>query len=134
MTYLKENNFCKFYLKNYILTISVKTSQPADEDWDNTIKIMKSFYEAANINKFKFSIIFDLKLMGLLSYNKIKEWGDLFIDYREKTKEHIICTAIITDSFIIKNTLNLFFNIYTTVRPMKMVDNINDAYIFIKQN
>lgn len=134
MTYIKENEFAKFYFKDYILLITVKISQPSDVQWNNTLKLMKSFYEAAEINNFEFSIIFDLKLMGILSYSKIKEWGDMFIEYKEKTKKHIKCTSIITDNFIIKNSLNLFFNIYTTVKPMKMVDNINDAYNFISEN
>ena len=134
MIYIKENEFAKFYFKDYILLITVKISQPSDQQWGNTIKHMKSFYEAAEINNFEFSIIFDLKIMGVLSYSKIKEWGDMFIEYREKTKKHIKCTSIITDNFIIKNSLNFFFNIYTTVKPMKMVDNINDAYNFINKN
>ena len=83
MTYIKENGFVKFYFNDYILLITVKNSQPNDLEWEDTIKLTKKFYDAAEIDKFKFSIIFDLKLMGILSYNKIKQWGDLFIEYKE---------------------------------------------------
>ena len=72
--------------------------------------------------------------MGILEYCKIKEWSNLFIVYKDKTKKYIKCTTIITNSFFIKNTLNIFFSVYTTVKPMKMVNNIKDAYIFINEN
>lgn len=133
MPYTKENNFSKFNLDNYILTINVKKSLPNDIEWEETINTMKDFYTAAEINDYKFSIIFDLRLMGILPLKKIRQWGDLFIDYKEKTKNHINCTSVITDSYLIKSTLNIFFSIYTTVRPMRIVNNIEESYEFIKK-
>lgn len=130
----KNNNFAEIKFKNNILTLTVNKSQPTDKEWNNTIQMIKYIYKIAEEKNIIFTIIFDLKLMGILSFDKIKEWGDLFIEYKEKTKKYIKCTCIITDSFIIKNTLNLFFNIYTTVRPMKIVNNINDCYDFINSN
>jgi hypothetical protein len=134
MSIERENNFCKYSLNNNILLIEIKKEQPTNEEWINTINLMKSFYELAEIKNFIFSIIFDLTKMGILEYCKIKEWSNLFIDYKDKTKKYIKCTTIITNSIFIKNTLNIFFGVYTTVKPMKMVNNIKDAYIFINEN
>ena len=134
MNILKENNFSKFVFNDYILIITIKKSQPNDKEWLETINLTKSFYELSKINNYNFSIIFDLRLMGILSYNRIKEWSDLFIKYKDNTKKYVTCSSIITNSFIIKNSLNIFFSIYTTVKPMKMVDNLNDALNFIKEN
>jgi len=134
MTLERENNFCKYTLNENILVVEIKKEQPTDEEWMNTINLMKSFYELAEIKNFIFSIIFDLTKMGILEYSKIKEWSNLFIEYKNKTKKYIKCTTIITNSLFIKNILNIFFGVYTTVKPMKMVNNIKDAYIFINEN
>ena len=105
--------------------------QPTDEEWKNSIKVIKHIYKLAEEKNIIFSIIFDLRLMGILSFEKINEWGNLFIEYKDKTKKYVKCTSVITDSFIIKNTLNLFFNIYTTVKPMRIVNNLDESYDFI---
>jgi len=125
------NNFLKFEFNNNILMLTVNKSQPTDEEWKNSIKVIKNIYKLAEEKNIIFSIIFDLRLMGILSFEKINEWGNLFIEYKDKTKKYVKCSSIITDSFIIKNTLNLFFNIYTTVKPMRIVNNLEESYDFI---
>lgn len=125
------NNFLKFEFNNNILMLTVNKSQPTDEEWKNSIKVIKHIYKLAEEKNIIFSIIFDLRLMGILSFEKINEWGNLFIEYKDKTKKYVKCSSIITDSFIIKNTLNLFFNIYTTVKPMRIVNNLEESYDFI---
>lgn len=125
------NNFIKFEFNNNILMLTVNKSQPTDEEWKNSIKVIKHIYKLAEEKNIIFSIIFDLRLMGILSFEKINEWGNLFIEYKDKTKKYVKCSSIITDSFIIKNTLNLFFNIYTTVKPMRIVNNLEESYDFI---
>jgi len=125
------NNFIKFEFNNNILILTVNKSQPTDEEWKNSIKVIKHIYKLAEEKNIIFSIIFDLRLMGILSFEKINEWGNLFIEYKDKTKKYVKCTSVITDSFIIKNTLNLFFNIYTTVKPMRIVNNLDESYDFI---
>lgn len=134
MSIERENNFCKYSLNNNILLIEIKKEQPTDEEWINTINLMKSFYKLSEKKNFIFSIIFDVTKIGIIEYCKIKEWGNLFIDYKDLTKKYIKCSSIITNSFFIKNILNIFFGIYTTVKPLKMVNNIKDAYIFINEN
>lgn len=125
------NNFLKFEFNNNILILTVNKSQPTDEEWKNSIKVIKHIYKLAEEKNIIFSLIFDLRLMGILSFEKINEWGNLFIEYKDKTKKYVKCSSIITDSFIIKNTLNLFFNIYTTVKPMRIVNNLEESYDFI---
>lgn len=125
------NNFIKFQFNNNILILTVNKSQPSDEEWAHSIKVIKNIYKLSEEKNIIFSIIFDLRLMGILSFEKINEWGNLFIEYKNKTKKYVKCSSIITDSFIIKNTLNLFFNIYTTVKPMRIVNNLEESYDFI---
>ena len=133
MKIIFENMFVKYKLNidTNILLITIKKLYPSDTEWEETIQYIKYYYNYAEKENLIFSIIFDLRNMGLLSFKQINEWGDLFISYKEKTKLYIKCSTMITDSYIIKNVLNIFFNLYTTVKPMQIVSNINDAYNFI---
>jgi len=133
MKIIFENMFVKYKLNinTNILLITIKKLYPSDTEWEETIQYIKYYYNYAEKENLIFSIIFDLRNMGLLSFKQINEWGDLFISYKEKTKLYIKCSTMITDNYIIKNVLNIFFNLYTTVKPMQIVSNINDAYNFI---
>tara|TARA_Y100000389_G_C17420814_1_gene496609 strand:+ start:487 stop:897 length:411 start_codon:yes stop_codon:yes gene_type:complete len=133
MKIIFENMFVKykFNINTNILLITIKNLYPSDVEWEETIQYIKYYYKYAEENNIIFSIIFDLRKMGLISFKQINEWGDLFISYKDKTKLYVQCSTMITDSYIIKNVLNIFFNLYTTVKPMKIVSNINDAYNFI---
>lgn len=133
MKIIFENMFVKYKLNinTNILLITIKKLYPSDTEWEETIQYIKYYYNYAEKENLIFSIIFDLRNMGLLSFKQINEWGDLFISYKEKTKLYIKCSTMITDNYIIKNVLNIFFNLYITVKPMQIVSNINDAYNFI---
>jgi hypothetical protein len=133
MKIIFENMFVKykFNIDTNILLITIKKLYPSDTEWKETIQYIKYYYKYAEKYNIIFSIIFDLRKMGIISLEQINEWGNLFISYKEKTKICIKCSTMITDSYIIKNILNIFFNLYTTVKPMKIVSNINDAYNFI---
>lgn len=133
MKIIFENMFVKYKLNidTNILLITIKKLYPSDTEWEETIQYIKYYYNYAEKENIIFSIIFDLRNMGLLSFEQINELGNLFISYKEKTQLYIKCSTIITNSYIIKNIVNIFFNLYTTVKPLKIVSNINNAYNFI---
>ena len=131
MVLINENDFIIFQFDKPLLLIRVKKSSPTDEEWKWTIDVMKLYYTTAEKANYRFSIIFDLAKLGLLDLKKYREWADLFIEYKELTKKYINKTSIITDNKLIKNSLNIFFNIYTTVRPMKLCENVEDAKQFV---
>lgn len=135
-----ENDFIVFYFNkdnnnNYRLLINAKTKKPLNDDiWNDTIKIMKSYYESAQKANFKFSILFDLRKLGLLPQKYYQEWANLFIASKKLTEQHIIATCIITNNKIMKTSINAFFVLYKTVRPFKFVSNLNDAETFLKKH
>ena len=59
---------------------------------------------------------------------------ELFINNRERTKNNIIASAIIIDNSIIRQVVNLFFRMYSSIRPMRIVENIEEARNFINEN
>ena len=136
---IKENNFSKFYLNtnnlhNIILFINFKKQLPENNEWKETNNLIKLFYKNAENNNYKFSIIFDISNLGNIEFTKYNDWLELFNNLKEKTKKYIIKTCIITDSTILKNTINLFLMIYRPVRPMKILNNQNQALEFINNN
>ena len=136
---IKENNFSKFYLNtnnldNIILFVNFKKQLPENNEWKETNNLIKFFYKNAENNNYKFSMIFDISNLGNIEFTKYNDWLELFNNLKEKTKKYIIKTCIITDSTILKNTINLFLMIYKPVRPMKILNNQNEALEFINNN
>ena len=136
---IKENNFSKFYLNtnnlhNIILFINFKKQLPENNEWKETNNLIKLFYKNAENNNYKFSMIVDISNLGNIEFTKYNDWLELFNNLKEKTKKYIIKTCIITDSTILKNTINLFLMIYRPVRPMKILNNQNQALEFINNN
>ena len=136
---IKENNFSKFYLNtnnldNIILFVNFKKQLPENNEWKETNNLIKFFYKNAENNNYKFSMIVDISNLGNIEFTKYNDWLELFNNLKEKTKKYIIKTCIITDSTILKNTINLFLIIYKPVRPMKILNNQNEALEFINNN
>lgn len=133
MVFKKENNFVIFEFRQPLLTITVKEGLPTPEEWEETKTIIKSFYESAEIGNFRFSMVFDLRKLGMLPLSYFREWADLFLDYKEKTAKYIHRTSIIIDNMVLRTSINLFFKIYTTVRPMLFAETLQEANRFVEQ-
>jgi hypothetical protein len=131
MTNIHENPFCEFNFNNKILILTIKKDIPNDIEWDWLKLTMNKFYENAEIDNIKFSIIFDIRLLGILPFKYYTEWANLFLQKKEQTQKYINKTSILVDSMLIKLSLNWFFSIYTTIRPMKFVDTIQDGILFV---
>ena len=108
-------------------------SQPTEEEWKANINLLKTFYKLADNNNIKFSIIFDLRKLGILSYNYVNEWANLFLENKSLTEKLVYKSALITNNIIIKNAINAFFVLYKTVRPIKIVYNVQEALDFISE-
>ena len=65
------------------------------------------YYEAAKQGDYKYSIIFDIRKLGLLNISYYWDCSKIFTENKEITENHIIKTGIITSNNIVKNSLNL---------------------------
>lgn len=133
MVLTQKNKFVIFNFENFILTVTILKEQPDEDEWEFTKKIMISYYDSAVIGDFKFSILFDLRKLGILPVKYYKEWADLFIEKKELTEKHIHRTCVITENIIIRNSFNFFFMIYKTSRPFKFVDSVDDGGLFLTE-
>ena len=133
MVLIQKNDFVNFEFQNQILIVTILKSQPEEEEWEFTKKVMISYYDSAEIGNFRFSILFDLRKVGILPVKYYKEWADLFIEKKNLTEKYINKTCVLTDNIIIKNSFNFFFMIYKTSRPFKFIDSLEDGDIFLKK-
>jgi hypothetical protein len=131
MVLTNENDFALFSFSKPILTITVKKASPTTREWELTKQTMITYYKTIDQQQFRMAIIFDLRKLGIMDLAIFKEWATLFQEYRDYTKRCIHRTSIITDNITIKIGLNLFFSLYTTVRPMKFASNFSEAQEFV---
>ena len=132
-----ENSFFKILFDNdtQILNITVKTECPlVEQELNELIDSLTTFYKACNhINK-KFAILFDLRNLGILTIDYYKKFITFFKSHEEISKKCLICSSIICNNIIINNIINGILLFYKNVKPIKIVDNYSDGLEYINSN
>ena len=114
-----------------IFKILTKKEYCSYEEFSNVIIQLENFYEACYRTKTKFYLFIDLNKVGILPMSYIKQISDFFISKKDYTYELVICTSIILNNSAIRNIINGFFMIYTTIKPTKFVKSHQEAYEFL---
>ena len=84
---IQKNEFVEFKFEKFILYISIlKNTIPTETEFTYTLTTMNSFYEAAKIGKYKFSIIFDIQKLAILPKKFYDKWAEYFKSNRNNTK------------------------------------------------
>tara|TARA_A100001011_G_scaffold399597_1_gene509015 strand:+ start:1726 stop:2127 length:402 start_codon:yes stop_codon:yes gene_type:complete len=128
------SKFFSSELDKNIITFTVLKGSPTREEWDVCKKNILEWYDYLENNNIKAGLIFNLQELVYINPNYLIEWKQLFITNGERTRKNIIGSAIIVDSDIIRQVLNLFFKIYDPIRPTRIVKNIQEAKNFITEN
>ena len=126
-----ENDFIKFNFKKPILYVVAKDKYPDDDEFEFAKNTLIQFFKCAEIKKYRFCIIFDTKLLHFLSAQYYKEMSDTFINHKSYIERFLHKSSIITDRLLMKGALNLFFTIYTTIRPLEFSNNYEDSVKFV---
>ena len=130
----------KFITINYIkhegiliMEIIINHALPTHLQWTFAIEDLKSNIQnvaKANIN---FGFIFDISKVGLLSMAYIKEFTQIMADNSVLLESKLYGTAAIAQGSIIKYIFDLINLFYKTKKPLKIVDNKEDAILFINE-
>ena len=130
----QENSFVKYEFNNFKLIVTIKKPYPNnDEEWKHTLLLMKCFYEAAEKGDYKYSILFDIRKLGLINVSYFWDCSRIFTENKKSTEKHIIKTGIITNNNIIKNSLNLFFKLCPPTRPMQFLSENQEIESFLME-
>ena len=128
------NDFISFQFEKSTLNIVVHSKQPTDEEWEETKSILLSYYKAHLKEHTRFAIVCNLQNMSLLSVERTTDWANFFMENTENTKKCIQYTIFITDSSIIRMSMNVFFSLYTPVRPLAFLNSYDDIQEWVAQN
>ena len=127
-----ENDFVRFAFAPPLLHVTVRTNRaPTDDEWDFTKRTMVSFYTSAIQSGTRFAILFDLCQMGMLPLSRFIDWSQLFLAHRASTEKCVICTALVTDSDVLRVAVNGFFTLYNPVRPLQFVKSVAEGEAWI---
>jgi len=128
------NNFFNSRIEDKVIIFTIIKSSPNYEEWKIAKKTVLEWYTYLENNNLKAGLIFNLEELNYINPSYLIEWKQLFLDNAQRTKQNIIASAIIIDNTIIRQVVNLFFKMYDSVRPTKIVKNIVEAKSFILEN
>lgn len=125
--------------KNPYLYISLNLSnlnadklyKPTTDKIEKTINYLDNFY--SHNEDLMFGKIYNLSNLGLLDVNHIHLFSKFLKSITHKTRKQVYASAIIIKSPLIISIINIFLSLYKNTRPIKIVDNIKDAKLFIKE-
>ena len=124
---IHKNEFVTIQFEKDLLMITVENKEPTNEEWNFCKTHILSYYEANIKTQKKFSIICDLSRANALPVVRIMDWANFFFKSKQQTKQCVRCTAFITENKVIVSSMNMFFKLYTSVRPTQLVRNMEDA-------
>ena len=127
MEIVSENDFIKFSFKKPILYVIAKDKYPENNEFEFAKNTLIDFFKCAEKKNYKFCIIFDTKLLHYLKPWHYKEMSETFVNNKRYIELYLHRTSIVTDSVLMKGALNLFFKIYTTIRPLEFCDNYKES-------
>ena len=121
-------------IENNSIIFTILKSSPNRQEWDSAKQNILEWYQYLENNNLRAGLIFNLEELVYVNPTYLLEWKQLFIDNREKTKQHIIASSIIIENSIVRQVINLFFRTYDPIRPTRIVKNIEEGKKFINEN
>ena len=131
----------KFLSINYInyngmliMELKVNHAIPTQLQWTFAKEDLKA--NLANLAKTnnKFGFLFDIINAGLVPLTYIKEFTQIMIDNGDFLEEKLYASSAIADGIIIKHLFDVVNLFYKTKKPLKIVNNKEDALLFIKSH
>ena len=130
-------NFVEYKLSNVnnvmIFLFNVKKEQPTAFEWTCAVEDFKQQMVEVQQADVPFVYMLDVRLMGILSISQIKEFSHLLQTYGAFLEKRLICSTVIAQGSIIKQIFELVKLFYKTVKPLKIVNSIDEAHVYINE-
>jgi hypothetical protein len=131
------NNFVEYKPSTHnntsILLFDVKKDLPTAFEWTCAVEEFKNKMTNLIKEDVLFAFILDVRLMGLLSISQIKQFSKLLQSYGPFLEKRLICSTVVAQGDIIKNIFELVKLFYKTVKPLKIVNNMDDSFKYIQE-
>lgn len=116
-----------------IMEITVNHALPTQLQWTFALEDIKSNLDNVAKSNIRFGFIFDISKIGLISISYIKEFIHIIESYSGLLESKLYGTSAIAQGSIIKHIFDLINLFYKTKKPLKIVDNRDNALLFMKE-
>jgi hypothetical protein len=122
------------YNGTLIMELKVNHAIPTQLQWTFAKEELKE--NIANLAKTnnKFGFLFDIINVGLVPLTYVKEFTQIMIDNADFLEEKLYASSAIADGVIIKNLFDVVNLFYKTKKPLKIMNNKEEALLFIKSH
>ena len=132
-----ENDFVKLEYEKETLFVNIIAKKPLpkdDDEFNEFYNYFDIFYQACYQNKKKIILFYDLTKLGVLKSDYYKKWIKLFRNYEFMTLECLICSSVICNNTRISKFINGVLKMYGNTKPIKILNNREDALEFVNKN
>jgi hypothetical protein len=131
------NNFIEYKISKrndiLIFLFDVKKEQPSPFEWTCAIEEFKENMDEIEKLNINFVYVLDIRLMGLLSIAQIKEFSGILLERSAFLERKLICSTVVADGAFIKQLFEIVKIFYKTVKPLKIVNTMSEADIYIEE-
>uniref|UniRef100_A0A6C0JIU0 STAS domain-containing protein n=1 Tax=viral metagenome TaxID=1070528 RepID=A0A6C0JIU0_9ZZZZ len=110
----------------------VKHSVPTTLQWTFAMEETKNLMEQLKKVDTPFFFVFDVREVGLLSLDCIKEFTQTMVQNAKLLEERLYASAAIAQGNIIKHIFDIINLLYKTKKPLSVVSNIDEALKFVQ--
>jgi hypothetical protein len=117
-----------------IMEIMINHALPTQLQWTFALEDLKSNLDNVKNSNIRFGFIFDITKIGFISMTYIKEFIRVIENYTDMLESKLYATSSVAQGSIIKHIFDLINLFYKTKKPLKIVDNRDEALLFIKEH
>ena len=126
-----EINCSRFNDKILRVDFVVKHSFPTALQWTFFMEELKNLMDQLYRVKTRFFFVFDVREIGLISIDYIREFTMLMTSHADLLEHQLIANAAIAQGSIIKSIFEIINLLYKTKKPLSVVNNMDEALKFI---
>jgi len=127
--------FTQVINKDYrILYFDIKLPYPTPLQWKFFINELIDNLNVITELKCKFALIFEAKLVGIVSTDYIMEFVRILLEKRELLETKLIATSVIYEGSLINTLFEILKLFYKTKKPIEFVKDMSKAVKFIDSN
>ena len=117
-----------------ILQYVVRHSEPTPLQWIFAINETKKYLEDLKQADINFGFLFDIRKLGLISMNYMKEFTELMASNAPLLESKLYASFAVAQGTLLKSFFGIVNTFYKTKKPLKIVDNMEDGFKFIDEN
>lgn len=107
--------------------VEVLQERATREEWDAVKAHVQEAYDESRAAREFFSLLMDIRKMGILPLEYGKEWIQLFRDNAATTRELLCSSALVVSNPILLGAVNFFLSLYSPIKPFLVTSNSDAA-------